>query len=624
MLDTLYAIGKEISQDRDSWEDIILVPSVDDKEGKLKLYNLKVVFDLDQKTIILAPEYLETFSADFHKLKSIGNLKIQGGQNKSIYVSCAAEKMEQLAKTLFGKKGTSTGKGEFMEAIDMRSPGLKNSLLYQMLSAIYPLSKQFSASAWDEKKEKYDTKLLQEPLRLGAADRLVLIYAAVTSAAHGLHETPLAQVEGYTAFIESKFFGTAIDANSDPKMCYATGELQNNVKEAEFGVRYNINKLFVKTTQNFANNFDKDAFGKNYQLSEEAEIYLDRGSDFVLNKKKLVTKIANVPHAIIPRFFRQEDLDVVVSLDRLTRETDLLFKLTDLEKLSDYLDQVAEKRIYWLNFLAIDSDGNYFKVSNQILDVPNFFCMELINAFKLGTKVLKPWLGNQALNFYSLFDAIPIRKNERNNRALLLFAQILERRKVDRQLIFKHFKDLALCHWFERYRGYDNIRKPQIDNFDFAIKDGVFRYLGFLYVLNQLNLIQNPITMKEGIEPTAASNIAEDIQAFFATLQYSDEQQALFYLGRALNQIAYAQEKKGHNKRILEKINFNGMDSKHITRLSTELFEKAMQHDVLSDAQWNLAEFNRRFNPEHWNLNPQEATFYLLSGYTYGIKSKIN
>jgi CRISPR-associated protein Csh1 len=622
MLDTLYAIGKEISQDRDSWEDIILVPSVDDKEGKLKLYNLKVVFDLDQKTIILSPEYLETFSGDFLKLKSIGNLKIQGGQNKSIYVSCAAEKMVQLSKTLFGKKGASTGKGEFMEAIDMRSPGLKNSLLYQMLSSIYPLGEQFSALVWDEKKEQYDVKMLQEPLRLGTLDRLVLIYAAVTSTAHGLNETPLAKVKGYTAFIEAKFFGTSTDDNSAPKLCYATGELHNDVKEAEFSERYNINKFFVKTTKNFANNFDKDAFGKNYQLSEEAEIYLDRGSDFVLNK--LVTSIARVDHAVIPRFFRQEELDVVVSLDRFTKETDLLFKPTVLEKLNDYLNQVSEKRIYWLNFLAIDSDRKYFKVSNQILDVPNFFCIELINAFKLGTKLLKPWLGNQALNFASLFYAIPIRKNERNNRALLLFAQILERRKVDRQLIFKYFKDLALCHWFGRYPGYSNISEPKADSFDYAIKDGVFRYLGFLYVLNQLNLIQNPITMKEGIELTAASNIAEDIQAFFATLQYSNEQQALFYLGRALNQIAYAQEKKGHNKRILEKINFNGMDSKHITRLSTELFEKAMQHDVLSDAQWNLAEFNRRFNPEHWNLNPQEATFYLLSGYTYGIKSKTN
>lgn len=620
MLDTLYAIGKEISQDRDPWEDIILVPSVDDKDGKLNLYNLKIVFDLDQKTISLSPEHLEKFSGDVQNLKFFGNLKIQGGQNKSIYVACAVEKMEQLSKTLFGKKGASSGKGEFMEAIDMRSPQLKNSLFYQVLSCIYPLSAQFSALAWDEKKEKYDVKLLQEPLRLGASDRLILIYAAVTSTAHGLNETPLAQVDGYTSFIEFKFFGSVTDANTDPKMCYATGELQNDVKEAEFGGRYNINKFFVKTTQNFANNFDKDAFGKNYQLSEEAEIYMDRGSDFVLNK--LVTKIANVPHAIIPRFFRQEDLDVKVSLDRLTRETDLLFKITDLEKLSDYLDHVSQKRIYWLNFLAIDSDGNYFKVSNQILDVPNFFCIELINAFKFGTKLLKPWLGNQALNFYSLFYAIPIRKNERNNRALLLFAQILERRKVDRELIFKHFKDLTLCHWFGRYPGYSNIHEPKADSFDFAIKDGVFRYLGFLYVLNQLNLIQNPITMKEGNETTTASNIAEDIQAFFATLQYSNEQQALFFLGRALSQIAYAQEKKGHNKRILEKINFNGMDSKHITRLSTELFEKAMQHDVLSDAQWNLAEFNRRFNPEHWNLNPQEATFYLLSGYTYGIKSK--
>lgn len=622
MLDTLYAIGKEISQDRDPWEDIILVPNADNKEDKLKLYNLKIVFDLDQKMIILSPENLETFSGDVQKLKSIGNLKIQGGQNKSIYVACAVEKMEQLAKTLFGKKNTSTSKGEFMEAIDMRFPNLKNSTLYEVLSDIYPLGEQFSALAWDEKKEKYDLKLLQEPLRLGTSDRLVLIYAAIISTAHGLKGTPLAQVEGYTTFIESKFFGSETDSNLSPKICYATGEIHDDVKEAEFTARYNINKFFVKTTQNFASNFDKGAFGKNYQLSTEVETYLDRGSDFVLNN--LVLSIADVRHAIVPRFFRQENLDIAVRLNKLSRETDLLFKMSDLQKFDDFFYQTAEQDIYWLNFLAIDSDGNYFKVSNQILDVPHFFCIDLIQTFKSASTLFKPWLGNQTLNFASLFYAIPTRKDERNNRALLLFAQILERRKVDRSLIFKHFKDLALCHWFKRYRGYSNIREPQVDNFDFAIKDGVFKYLGFLYVLQQLDLLQNRTTMKEENENVASSNIAEDIQAFFSKLNYSPEQQALFYLGRALSQIAYAQEKKGHNKRILEKINFNGMDSRHITRLSTELFEKAMQHDVLGDAQWNLAEFNRRFNPEHWSLNPQEATFYLLSGYTYGIKIKNN
>lgn len=622
MLDTLYAIGKEISQDRDPWEDIILVPNADNKEDKLKLYNLKIVFDLDQKTIILSPENLETFSGDVQKLKSIGNLKIQGGQNKSIYVACAVEKMEQLAKTLFGKKTASTSKGEFMEAIDMRSPQLKNSLFYQVLSAIFPLGEQFSALAWDEKKEKYDPKLLQEPLRLGASDRLVLIYSAITSTTYGFQETPLAQVEGYTAFIESKFFASETDTKSSHKICYATGRIYDDVKEAEFSARYNINKFFVKTTQNFASNFDKDSFGKNYQLSTEVETYLDRGSDFVLNN--LVLSIADVRHAIIPRFFRQENLDIAVRLNKLSRETDLLFKMSDLQKFDDFFYQTAEQDIYWLNFLAIDSDGNYFKVSNQILDVPHFFCIELIQTFKSASTLFKPWLGNQTLNFASLFYAIPIRKDERNNRALLLFAQILERRKVDPGLIFKHFKDLALCHWFKRYRGYSNIREPQVDNFDFAIKDGVFKYLGFLYVLQQLDLLQNRTTMKEENENVASSSIAEDIQAFFSKLNYSQEQQALFYLGRAMSQIAYAQEKKGHNKRILEKINFNGMDSRHITRLSTELFEKAMQHDVLSDAQWNLAEFNRRFNPERWNLNPQEATFYLLSGYTYGIKTKSN
>ena len=117
-------------------------------------------------------------------------------------------------------------------------------------------------------------------------------------------------------------------------------------------------------------------------------------------------------------------------------------------------------------------------------------------------------------------------------------------------------------------------------------------------------------------------NIAEDVQSFFDAMDYQPAQSALFYLGRALNQAAHAQQQKGNKKAVLEKINYNGMDKRSIFRLSTDLFEKAKQYDIVNKMQWNLGEFNRRFDFNNWDMNPQEALFFILSGYTYGIKTK--
>ncbi len=626
MLDTLYAIGKELSTDRDPWEDILLNTKADDREGKVKLLNLKLIFDLDQGTLIASTDHLESYSGETESLRSKGAIKIQGGNNKSIYVACLSQKIEQIFKTFFGKpekKGKDVQKGEFMESIEKETPQLIDSQLYKVLDQSKGLGEQFFELFWNQKNGKLDFGKFKENLKLAANDQVVLAYVVVKSIAHGLDMVNFAALEGYEAFIEAKFFSSSASQGGGAlKLCYASGKMETDVVDAEFSTRYNINKFFVKTTQNFANNFNPNFYGKNYQLSEQSKLYLSRGSDYILApQNSLIVSIAGLSHAVIPRLFKQEKFELGKRLSKLNVTNELIFSPSEIEKLDTYFDLVSETDIYWLSFAAIDSDGNYFKISKQILDVPNFFLLDLIDEFRKVSKTLQPWLGRFALNLYSIFKVIPVRDGL-VNQALQLFSQILEKRKIDRKVVFAHFKNLALCHWHESYKKFKNIESPKDPNFDYSIKDGVFRYLGFLKVLQHLDLIQNQTTMEEN-EKISSADIAEDIQAFFSSMSYSAEQQALFYLGRALSQVAYAQSEKGLNKRVLQKVNFNGMDSRHLGRLGTDLFEKAVQHkDLLDKVQWNLAEFNRRFNPSNWHMNPQEATFYLLSGYTYGIKSK--
>jgi CRISPR-associated protein Csh1 len=108
---------------------------------------------------------------------------------------------------------------------------------------------------------------------------------------------------------------------------------------------------------------------------------------------------------------------------------------------------------------------------------------------------------------------------------------------------------------------------------------------------------------------------------FLNEMSYTDNQRAMFFLGRMLNAVAYLQE--GKKKTVLDKVNFNGMQLASILRLRNSLMEKAKQYDGVSKIKFIDSEFSAHFKYDNWKMNPEEAVFFLLSGYSYGItKSK--
>ena len=132
MIKTIYQIGKEISEGRDPWEDILAGPKLSVKDNEKQLYVLSVEFDLDTGSVNVSKDQLSEFSKDSVKeLKRLRCLKIQGGNYKSIYLTADTSKLELLLKTLFGKPDKKTGEypqgGEFLEAIDKEAPNLAES-----------------------------------------------------------------------------------------------------------------------------------------------------------------------------------------------------------------------------------------------------------------------------------------------------------------------------------------------------------------------------------------------------------------------------------------------------------------------------------------------------------------
>lgn len=389
--------------------------------------------------------------------------------------------------------------------------------------------------------------------------------------------------------------------------------------------------MFVTETRNYASVFDKNKFPLNYQVSAKNQEYLDYASDYLLNQGYKV-RIANIDHVIIPQFLSSSEVDLEMALEGIQRKSDLLFNLKRLEdfykNIQDWLSE--DEEIFWINFIAYESDGNFFKSTEVIKDVSNFHFNKLIDSFYEINKefeksdfvkwesVMMDYGEPRNFNFNSIYQIIPLRKDkEKKNKALDLFKTILENRKVDKNLLYDYFTELILCHYYSRYNSYTNVKKYGKDYFYFAVQDSVFKYLAFFQLLKKLNLIdmEKPITTEENINQY--DQLEND---FFEKMNFNQPQRAMFYLGRMLNSVEYLQQ--GKNKTVIQKVNFNGMDKDSIQRLRIDLIEKAKQYNAMNKVIFTDQKFGKAFDYNNWELSPQEATFFILTGYSFGAGKK--
>jgi CRISPR-associated protein Csh1 len=636
MLDTLLKIGEWQSKGMTEWDPILEKPSVKYETNSgvsIKNYVIGIVFDLDENNVYPSQDLLKEYDEDQdpERFKSISILP---GNNKAIYATVESGKINQLFKTFFGKQNNENVEhGELIEAIDKDFEQYQGENFYQLVKDLIPLRNIFLEIVWDEEKNKTDFKKILNTIDLGNNEKIVLVYTAIKSAKHGYASPfPIAWIENYISFLKDKFLGDSkAELIERDKLCYASGEIYDDVTKLDLSTRYSINKMFVNETKNYASLFDKNLFESNYQISLENQAKLDLASNYLLDNYK--TRITDIDHVIIPQLKWSDNPDLDLILDKLKTSADLLFSFKALHEVTSDIE-IDVEGIYWLNFIAFESDGNFFKTISIIKDVSKFHFENVIAVFEdinwefREMKHAVDWdtatknYGEVSFfNLNAIYGLIPIRKEkEKKNIALQLFKAILEQRKIEKTQLFEFFSELMLCHYYERYNSYTNIRKYGKNYFGLAIRDSVFKYLAFIQVLNKLNLIN----MEEQTQTTTAKEFAKEyenqIQDFFNKMSFNDQQKALFFLGRMLNSVVYLQ--KGKNKTVIDKINYNGMDRDDIVRLRIDLFEKAKQYNSTEKVVFDDSHFGQHFNFDKWNMNPQEAVFFILTGYSYGKVKK--
>lgn len=643
MLQTLLKIGEWQSQGKSEWDRFLDYPKAEreDKRGNpVKDYMLPIIFDLDAKEVIISEDNLREY--DEEKIKNMFPLKIKGGNNKAIYTSVPAKKVNQIYKTFFGKEGTDTKNGELLESIEKTNQNLLTQNLQDLLSQIFELKDKFLQLTVHSSKGEVDIRTINDGFDFGKNENIVFVTVYIKAGEFGFDKPCLfAEIPDYRTFLNYLFFGNQnikSTRSAKRKLCYASGEMEENVEELNLTTRYSFNKMFVTETKNYASGFNKKKFPINYQVSSENQEKLDYASDYLLNQGYKV-RIANLDHIILPQFQQNSKVDLEMTLEGINKKSDILFNINKLDKFSKNIQDEINDEVFWINFVAFESDGNFFKSTEVIKDVSNFHFSKLLKVFndinwELRDASFVDWDKVMAdydyetkerlprnLNFNSVFKIIPLRKDkEKKNKALELFKIILENRKVNIAILYDYFVELILCHYYRRYASYTNIQQYSKDYFSLAVRDSVFKYHAFIQFLKKLNLIDMKETAINSTEEKSENKYEQAIQEFFSKMFLNQEQKAMFYLGRMLNAVEYIQ--KGKTKTVIQKVNFNGMDKEDILRLRISLIEKAKQYNSIGKVLFTDNEFGKHFNFNDWNLSPQEAVFFLLTGYSFGVGIK--
>lgn len=641
MLNTLLKIGEWQSEGKSEWDRFLDYPKIDteDKRGnKIKNYTLPIIFDLDNKVVVIDTENLKEYKEN-DVINSLG-IKLKGRNSKSIMASGPTKSFSRIFKSLFGKEEVDAENGELFEAVEKTHSHLLKGDFGAILNEIFLQKSNYYDLTENKDKKEVDIKRIEEDFELNRNEKIVFITTLFKSKKHGFIEPkPLSCLKEYEKFLNQTYFGkpnAKSNNNNETQLCYASGDLAENVEVLSLTTRYSLNKMFVSETKNYASVFDKKKFSLNYQVSAENQEKLDYASDYLLHQGYKV-KIAGIDHIIIPQFLSTSDIDLEMTLESIGRKSDLLFNLHKFDDVTKTITDELDDEIFWINFLAFESDGNYFKSTGLIKDVSNHQLtkiMKCLNDVDWEFKEAQFVDWNAAMmdydyetksrvrrnfNFNSIYKLIPLRKDkEKKNKALDVFKMILENRSIHQDILFDNFVELVLCHWYERYASYTNVNQYNKDYFSFAVRDSVFKYHAFIKLLKKLKLID---MSEQNQTPKPSENKYDKAETeFFDKMNLNQDQQAMFYLGRMLSVVEYIQ--KGKNKTVIQKVNFNGMDQDDIQRLRVDLIEKAKQYNAVNKVIFNDNKFGSLFNFNSWIMNPKEAIFHLLTGYSFGVGIK--
>ena len=591
MIESLIVIGSELNKTKPIISIHLGLPK--EEEDKTAL---PVILNLDKLTLEVEKERLHAYDKNLAEHE----FPILAVARESKIGTATAIKSKEFAE-LKNILEAFSGKKELRKMIQEAEHDHKKYIL-ELLDKISSISQE----EW----KKIDPKLFKED----EFRNLVFLYTKlrIDGVEHHWQE-----IAGFREIIEQSLSG---GQNIREGISYLTGKKQ---QVSEFGIsrtpRYSLIRMFVTSTHNYLNNFDSNKAYVNFQAEPKSVRYMELASSYLLRNYQV--RIAGMNHVIVPEW-RLQSGQLIEDLEEIQKGSELLFEYNQVENFELSLGEETGNQ-YWINYLGFESDGNSFKTISLIKRISKSHFFNIIKKINFINNLIEKHIYYFPNNLLTIYLNIPHRKDKQNiSPAYPLFKSLFESRVVKSALIFKFYVETILAHRFKRYATYKNLQHSKNEDFEKDLQNTTSTYMALLLLLNKLNLRTQMEKSPQEHQDTFRQMSETQNKAFFEAMDYTPQQEALFFLGRALKTVAYYQEKEKNytNRPILEKVNFNGMKRLDIQRLYCDLHDKKKQYNIHDKLEGNLSRFAMRFDFNNWSMFPEEALFFLLTGYSFVFK----
>ncbi len=438
------------------------------------------------------------------------------------------------------------------------------------------------------------------------------------------------QTEQYKNMVFDEKIGTLF-SGKDYKDNFKLGGLCSICSKANTPTTSNVTnlefKFYITDKLGFSSNLD-GKFTKNYNICKDCYQYLMIAERFIQNDNNLKTRIGGLNAYVFPHFiFKVNDLDMGVFSRYIKSSTN---SITNLESLKDFQKQLElfrkyedRKNNFIINYLFYQKSKSEFKVLRLIKDVPpsrlDFIrkkeqeISNLVDENYGGSNTLK-------IDLNRLWGCIPLKKEKAGYSGSSKYLDILDAVFSDRIIDYKFL--ISECTEVIRILKFERDDYNIRHNEDFTNK---ILQLNFLLLFFRKLKVLGGLSMDEmnNVKTVETQDmLPKEILDYWNVIKvYEDPcKKALFLLGYLVGEIGNAQSGAGHKKKpILNKINFQGMGTEKLIRLTDDVLEKLKQYDILQYNENIFSSFKMLLdsNISNWKPSNQETVFYTLSGYAF-------
>lgn len=407
------------------------------------------------------------------------------------------------------------------------------------------------------------------------------------------------------------------NSNNIEPICSGCGSTENVTSEINIKIKYYTTNQLI-----FASNIDSKNYYKNMQLCKKCKNSLLSGEVYV--KNNLDTKLGDFRVYLLPHFIYGEPLNKT-ELDRAVNKIISSFNaaknLMSIENLEHHiinsLDLRERNSYFLLNFMFYKPSNQATKIQRLVKDVsPSIFSIIGEASYKANLVMREALNYTEYRNYIDLqniYYMIPVKiksGDPTEYRDLLdIYDAVLSGRRLNKKHLITKFVD-----------GVNVIRLKK-DNYNIKAYKDLNLEFHMLKANMTIKFFEYCGNIKEGKGmDTSTLRLKEDLKQYIEKMSYDEQKSALFVLGYLIGEVGNAQYKRlDGNKPILNKLNFNGIDTSKLLRLTNDVYAKLNQEKIRNFNEVTYNELLKLLNSNlnSWKLNKDENLFYILSGYSY-------